>query len=136
MDGEAPMITYSVTVARDGNLWTAVVNGLAPHVIGATDAERFADLEDEVPELIAALTDSDPGSFGLEWHLELDGRDLTEAVKTLRHAESALEAAVRAREDARGVLLRDLAEAGLSQAAIGDVLGISHQRVHQLLKAS
>lgn len=130
------MTTYAVTVTRDGNLWAAVVHGLPPHVIGATDAERFADLEADVRELVAGLTDSDLDSFGLEWHLELDGRDLTEAVNTLRRAESEFEAAARARETAREALLKDLADAGLSQAAIGDVLGISHQRVHQLLKAS
>jgi hypothetical protein len=39
------MITYAVIVTRDGSLWAAVVDGLPPHVIGATDVERFADLD-------------------------------------------------------------------------------------------
>lgn len=47
------MTAYHVTVTRDSGLWAAVVDGLPPHVVGATDVERFADLDVEVRDLIA-----------------------------------------------------------------------------------
>jgi len=130
------MITYPVTVTRDENLWAAVVHDLPKGIIGATDTEHFADLETEVRDLIAGLIDADPDGFRIEWRFELGGRDVTQAVTGLMQAEAALRAARESRDNLRSYALEVLAGTGLSQAAIGDVLGVSHQRVHQLLKAS
>jgi len=57
---------YEVTVSREDDLWVAVVAGLVP---AATDVEHFGDLETEVRDLIAGLTDSDPDDFALTWHV-------------------------------------------------------------------
>ena len=130
------MTTYRVTVTRDDDVWAAVIDGLPPHVIGAADVERFPDLEPEVRDLVAALTDADLDSFGLEWRFLIGNRDVTAEVVALSRAETALEDALAARDEARRAVLKALAATGLSQGAIGDVLGVSHQRVHQLLKAS
>jgi DNA-directed RNA polymerase specialized sigma24 family protein len=129
------MKTYRATVTRDDNLWAAVVDGLPPHAIGATDAEHFAELDTEVRDLIAGLTDAAPDDFAIDWRYELGGHDVTKAVEELTEAESRLKAAAAARDEARARMLHILAGTGLSQGAIGDVLGVSHQRVHQLLKA-
>jgi len=130
------MTTYRVTVTRDDDVWAAVIDGLPPRVIGATDVERFCDLEAEVRDLVAALTGADLDSFGLEWRLMIGNRDVAAEVVALSRAETALKDALAARDEARRTVLKALATAGLSQGAIGDVLGVSHQRVHQLLKAS
>jgi DNA-directed RNA polymerase specialized sigma subunit len=130
------MTTYRVTVTRDSDVWAAVVDDLPPHVIGATDVEHFAELEPEVRDLVAALTDSDLYDFDLDWRIVIDGRDVTEEITMLGQAEAALTDAAAMRDNARNSALKALADTGLSQAAIGDVLGVSHQRVHQLLKAS
>jgi hypothetical protein len=58
---------YRVTVTREDQLWTATVDGLPPHMVGVTDVERFADLEVEVRDLVAGLTDSEPNAFMLSW---------------------------------------------------------------------
>jgi predicted transcriptional regulator len=136
VDGEAVMTIYRVSVTRDGDVWAAVVDGLPPHVIGATDVERFSELESEVRDLVAALTDADLYDFDLDWRIVIDGHDVTSEVTTLSRAEAGLDEAVAMRDNARNGALKALADTGLSQAAIGDVLGVSHQRVHQLLKAS
>ena len=57
---------YEVTVCREDNLWAAVVAGLATGVI---DVEHFGDLEAEVCDLIAGLTDSDPDGFAISWRM-------------------------------------------------------------------
>lgn len=129
------MTIYEVTVTRDDGLWAAVINGLPPQAIGATDVERFADLDTEVRDLIAGLTDTDPDSFGLAWRYEFGGRDVTNLIIDLTGSEHAYAKAAAARDAARREVIRVLLEAQLSQSAIGDVLGLSHQRIHQLAKA-
>jgi hypothetical protein len=129
------MSSYQVEVTREDGLWVADIWGpeLGP---AATDTVRFADLDAEVRDLIAGLTDTEPGDCELTWRYNIGGADMTGTISRLVEAEVGLQQATQAHEEARRAALRELASAGLSQAAIGDVLGVSHQRVHQLLKAS
>jgi len=133
---------YDVTVTRDDNLWVATVHGLPPHLIGVTDVENFADLDVEVRDLIAGLTDTDPDDFAINWHYEINGHDVTDQFHRFLAVESELREQMQraqelqqARDVERLTLLRDLADAGLSQRAIGDAVALSHQRVHQLIKS-
>lgn len=129
------MTTYRVDVTRADGLWVADICGLE---LGpaATDTVHFDDLEAEVRDLISGLTDADPGEFEVSWRYNIGDADLTPAISRLLEAEVGLQKATKAHEEARRIALRELADAGLSQSAIGDVLGVSHQRVHQLLRAS
>ena len=129
------MNTYQVIVTREDGLWVADIwgPGLGP---AATDTVHFADLDAEVRDFIAGLTGAGPDEFLLTWRYVIDGADVTQAVTGLMEADAELREATRAREEARSKALRELAGAGLPQSAIGDVLGVSHQRVHQLLRAS
>jgi hypothetical protein len=129
------MSTYQVDVTRADGLWVADIwgPGLGP---AATDTVHFADLDAEVRDLIAGLTDTDLDEFELTWRYNLGGADLTGAISRLLKAEVGLQKATKAYEEARRIALRELASTGLSQSVIGDVLGLSHQRIHQLLKAS
>lgn len=122
--------TYDVTVTREDNLWVAVVRQLMP---GATDVEHFADLDTEVRDLVAGLTDSDPGNFDLHWHYEFNDQDVTDALVRLRNIAAHLAATQADYEQARLGALRALNEAGLSRRAMADAVGLSHQRVQQLL---
>ncbi|MBO0832250.1 MAG: MerR [Actinobacteria bacterium] len=128
------MRMYEVTVIREDGVWVADLHGdgLGP---AATQTERFADLDVEVRDLIAGLTDTDPDSFGLAWRYVFGGQDVTEIIIDLTGTEHAYAQAVADRDAARREAIRALLEANLSQSAIGDVLGLSHQRIHQLAKA-
>ncbi len=128
-------MTYQVTVTREDGLWVADVAGedLGP---AATDVQRFSDLDVEVRDLIAGLTDTDPDELDLEWRYVIDGKDVTNTIKRLMLAEANLRSAEEMREELRQIALLELHGTGLPQSAIGDVLGVSHQRVHQLLKVS
>lgn len=127
------MTRYEVTVLREDGAWVADVRG-AGLGSAATQTDRFADLDTEVRDLVAGLTDTDPGSFGLAWRYLLDGRDVTSVLVNLAEREHAYREAAAARDAARREVIRTLLDARLSQSAIGDVLGLSHQRIHQIAK--
>jgi len=47
--------------------------------IGATDVEHFPELEVEVRDYIAGMTDADPDDLAVRWRYEVNGRDVTDA---------------------------------------------------------
>lgn len=123
--------TYRVHVSREDDLWVSVVEGLPG---GATDTEHFADVEDEVRDLVAGLTDTGPDSFSLELHLEQGGREYTPVVARLREQEENARRAIEQRDASRRVAVTAMRNANLSYRAIAEVLGLSHQRVAQLAR--
>lgn len=126
------MTTYDVTVSREDDLWVADIAGLT----AATDVLRFGDLDVEVRDLIAGLTDSGPGEFDIRWHHRAGDDDVTALINELIKAEAAAETATAKRDAVRLEIIRRFSAAGLSQRVIADVLGLSHQRVNQLSNAS
>lgn len=130
------MSAYHVTVTRQDGAWFADIDGLAPNLIGATDVPRFADLDVEVRDLIAGLTDADPEEFDLAWRIMFGDTDVTNLISELEHVEATLDALEAQRDDMRAGLIRAGMAAELSQAVIADVLRVSQQRVGQLANAS
>lgn len=126
------MTTYDVTVFREDELWVADI----PDLVAATDMLRFADLDVEVRDLIAGLTDVEPDSFDIRWHYRAGDDEVTEPIEALSKVESELAALSARHDELRREIIRRMSAAGLSQRAIGDVLGLSHQRVNQLANAS
>jgi hypothetical protein len=131
------MTSYDVTVTRDDNLWVALVDG-----VGATDVEQFSDLDGEVRDYVAGMTDAEPDDFVIHWRYEVNGRDVTDALSRFMAAERALrdvmeaEAAKAAERDAARLdAINAVRSAGLSQRVAADVVGLSHQRVHQLVNS-
>jgi hypothetical protein len=130
------MTSYDVMVTREDDLWVAVIK----HV-GATDVEHFGDLDVEVRDYIAGMTDADADDLALRWRYEINGRDITDALTRFMAAERELpevmekEAAAKAaeRDALRLEAINAVRSAGLSQRIAADVVGLSHQRVHQLV---
>lgn len=129
------MTTYSVTVTREDNLWVAVVDGLPEGVVGAMDYENFGDVADEVPELIADLTDTDPAAFAIDWRYVVNGKDVTEVLVSFLDHTLTLRQVQAEQDRVRKEALAAMADAGLSQRAMADVVGVSHQRVNQLVNS-
>jgi len=127
------MDTYTVTVTREDNLWVAVVDGLPQGVVGAADFEHFSDIHEDMRELIADLTDADPSDFTVEWRYELAG-DVTALVTEYLEAGREADRVEGWRDAARAALLRRL-NGPLSQRALADLVGVSHQRINQLVKS-
>lgn len=125
------MTTFQVRVFREEDLWVADVRDL-----GVTDMFRFADLDVEVRDYVAGMTDADPDSFDLHWHYLAGDDDVSDLIEELGQVEFAVGSMTARRDAVRREIIRRMGAAGLSQRAIGDVLGLSHQRVNQLARAT
>ena len=95
----------------------------ASGLIGVTDVGRFADLEVEVRDLVASLTDTDPDAFDLTWHYTQDGHDYY----VFSRPTSGSGGSPRLRRTATASLRRGTGDGpgGALQRAIRDALGVS-----------
>lgn len=124
------MTAYSVLAKRWAHGWELHIAG-----VGVTQSTGLRDAELMVRDYIALDTGEAPDSFEVVITPQL-GHGLDEETRAAREAvaeaeEARREAAVRSRAAARR-----LHEAGLSGRDIAVVLGVSPQRVSQLLKDS
>lgn len=123
--------TYDVTVTRDGRWWLIEFPAI-PDAAG--QVRRLTDVEDEAGDIIAIWLDVPRSSVSIgEIHViagEVDVTAVRGEVADLRHraAEAEARAFAATREHAR-----ELIAAGVSTRDVGEVLGISHQRVAQLV---
>jgi uncharacterized membrane protein len=86
-----------------------------------------------VLELVADLTDSDPSDLALNWRYELNGQDVPLELRRFLDMDKELRHVQHERGRARKEALAALADAGLSQRVMADVLQLSDQRVHQVV---
>jgi hypothetical protein len=123
--------TYHAEVHRDGRFWLIRVR----EIERSTQALRYRDVVPMAQELIEIVD----GLGGEEYELQLDvhlpssvqdhqGR--AEVLRAEAHRKQA-EAAAESR-----AAVRELLALGLSQREVGEVLGVSFQRVNQLAKPS
>jgi predicted RNase H-like HicB family nuclease len=121
---------FKVTVRRDpedASYWLADVVGAAgAHTFGRSlsEAKRHA------VEVVALWYELEPDRFDIDWDVRLGklAQPVKQAKAAMAHAE-----ADRERRDAA---VRALSEAGVSYRDIAELLGLSHQRVAQIAKAS
>jgi predicted XRE-type DNA-binding protein len=125
--------TYEVTVSRDDRWWMVAV----PELGGVTQARRLDEVERMAREYIAVSTDVPLSKVAVEVAgIEADGQDLLEAktlVDGLRRRAKDLEALVA--ELTREVASA-LTDASVPVRDVSSVLGVSHQRVSQLVQAA
>jgi hypothetical protein len=119
-----------VTVRRDpeeGGTW--LVN-----VAGSPGAQTFGRSLGEAKrhgvEMVALWFDLEPGQLDIDWDVRLG--DLAGPVKQARSAMAHADADRLRRDEA----VRALTEAGVSYRDIAELLGLSHQRVAQIARAS
>lgn len=127
------MKTYEVTVSREGRWWMVGV----PEIDGLTQARRLDEVERMAREYIAVSTDVPVSKVAVDVSgIEAGGRDLLEAkrlVDGLRRRAKDLEALV-------AELTREVAAVltgvDVPVRDVSSVLGVSHQRVSQLVQAA
>jgi hypothetical protein len=119
--------TYRAVVERVGRFWAVDVEGVGP-----TQARNLRELETMTRDLIAVMTEQAPDSFEVTYDIRLPKA----AREHLARAQELREQSARANTAAAAELrqaARTLSETGMTLRDIGQALGISYQRAHQLV---
>ncbi|MCV6987121.1 hypothetical protein H7H78_17395 [Mycobacterium shinjukuense] len=130
------MGTYAAIASPDGKYWHIRIPGLGNHPEYGlpTQARNLDEVEPTARDLIAVWLDVPADSFDVDAQVELPDsvRHHLELASKLR--QEAADAQAAAAEEYRRAAA-ELKNGGLTVRDIGKVLGISYQRVHQLVKS-
>lgn len=124
------MTSYHATVERSGRYWAIHVQ----EIDRWTQARTLSEIEPMARDLIALAQDADPDT------IELDiTRRIPDSVR--RHLEAAekLRAEAAEKQNAAAVehraAVKELIATGVSQREAGTLLGMSFQRINQLVNS-
>lgn len=126
------MKTYQVDVVRDDGWW--IMHARIPKTIIYSQAKRINDVEPMIRDAIAGVLDIDPGSFALELTFDLDAGVLEQVNRAREVSLEAAEVQERASRESRAAV-QALREEGLTLKEAGYFLGVTPQRVAQLLNS-
>ena len=127
MDGQ--VTTFDVAISREDGYWVGVVDGLRG---GATEARTLAGLEAEIVDLIQGLLDLEEDEVEINRRLD-DG--IAAVVQEMAAARDQLNHAKTTYETIQKDAVRKLASSKISARDTAKLVGVSHQRVSQLLNA-
>jgi DNA-directed RNA polymerase specialized sigma24 family protein len=124
--------TYLVRAERSGNWWAIE----APEVDGAfSQAKRIDQIEDMAREVVALMLNVPEDSFDLKLDVAIPA-EWDALAKLNRKAQIVAEVAQRVASSHARDTVQQLQAAGLPLRDIGSIMGISAQRVSQLLHPS
>lgn len=121
-------MTYHAQVERDGRFWYIRV----PEIGRSTQARHLREVEAMARDLISIIEDVDPASFELEIHVDVPAETRTRLQRAERLRAQSARAQAAAAAELR-TAARELHEAGMPLRDIGQLLGVSYQRAHQLV---
>lgn len=120
--------TYEVTAERDGGTWLVRVPGAAR----STQARRLGQVAEMAQDLISIMTGEAPDSFDVSVRpvvtAKLDGLIARSVMEGGRARVQQLEASIAVREAVDAMM-----RSGLTVRDAGSLLGVSYQRVQQLV---
>lgn len=123
--------TYEVTAVRDGKWWVVTV----PDVPGAfSQIRRLDQVADAIREAIAFVARVDEDDVGVHLTIDLPG-GILHRVEGAREAVAEAEKAQREAAALSRDAARSLVEAGLSGYDAASVMGVSPQRISQLVNS-
>lgn len=123
------MKTYDTEVTRDGKFWLIRI----PELDRSTQALRYKDVPTMASDLVEIMTGLDSDEYDLDINVRLP----SEVQDHLARAEVLREEAKRKNSEAAQesrAAVRQLLAQGLSQREAGELLGMSFQRINQLVK--
>lgn len=124
------MSTYTVDVTRDGKWWMISI----PTIDGLTQARRLSDIEAEARSYIVVDQDIEPSTVRIAINSIKVGdvvvsEQRAEIIK-LRETEAEIHTLLT---KLTSQIAHELADAEVPVRDIGEVLGVSYQRAHQLV---
>lgn len=130
--------TYKATATRGTGQWweIEVTDGLPANMVGVSQCRRLTEVDATAVALIADLLDIDEEGIEIELTINLPkalARKLEEYRSATEAERTAHDRAAKARADTAAALV----DARLTMREAGQILGLSHQRIKQLVdKAS
>jgi len=129
--------TYEVKVWQEDDWWLARVVGASDHadpspLNAITQARTLTKIEPMARDLVATIIDANEDTFNIELDYILPD-DLSELLCQARGARAWLDAAQELWQERSAMAARALADKGYSLRETATLLGLSHQRVDQLL---
>ena len=121
-------VKYEVHAERDERYWMLTV----PAIDRVTQARNVREIEVMARDLIAIMTDAEPDSFEIEVKYDLPATVEEHLAAAARLRDEAARANHDAALESRAAA-RELVDAGLPLRDAAAVLGVSHQRVAQLV---
>ncbi|MDJ0338346.1 hypothetical protein [Cryobacterium sp. PH31-O1] len=127
------MSSYIATVSREGKWWMVRVAGLH----GLTQARHLGEANQMAREFIAVSLDEPLENIDVVVTVGSAGKvtDIDGALKRIRAERAAGADLERKAQQATIELARALVAEDIPLRDIGSVLGLSHQRVHQLVNS-
>ena len=125
------MTTYTVSVTREGRWWIVRV----PEIDQVTQARRLSEVTKAARELTAVTLDVPMSTVSVLVRVERVGdvEDVTGRAEAIRKEHARADELARQARDGSQQLARELASAHVPVRDIGELLGVSHQRAHQLI---
>ncbi len=124
------MTTYTAKVSREGDWW-AILTTAGTRVI-ATQTKRLEHAERIAGEAVALALDIVPGTFTIEVEIELP-KDIAPSLKLLKkHNQEVATHQMQASKYSRDIAT-ELAKRNYTVRDTGKIMGLSPQRVSQLL---
>ena len=122
-------MTYRVEVTTDGRWWMVGV----PELDELTQARRLAEVETMAKEVIALRTGSLVEDIAVAISLRVEGiPDVMERLQQARSERAEAERLSAAAAEHSRSIVAELVRAEVPIRDIGEALGVSYQRVHQL----
>jgi hypothetical protein len=122
-----PRDHYDVVVTREASQWVLEVEG-----VGATNVRRLTEADDWVRDLVATMTEQ-PVPTSTTFSYTVAG-ELGHQIREVRRRQEAAEKEVAAAAAAAKALVGEMVlHAGISKADTAKALGVSKQRVSQLV---
>lgn len=116
----------------EGKWWMVEI----PEVNGLTQAKKLTEVTLMAREFIAVTLDIPMDSFEIEMTVErVHDLDIAQRVAKIQSEKALAAEYERQATEESQILARDLAKQKLTVREIGVILGVSHQRAHQLLSA-
>ena len=118
---------YRATVVRDGRFWLVQIDG-----VGSTQARHLGELDAMAKDLIELMTGDDLTEFDVEYDIRLPAEVQAHLQRSKELRAASAEAQAAAAAEVR-IAAKQLHRQGMGLRDVGKVLGVSHQRAHQLV---
>jgi len=122
------MSTYTAHVVRDGQYWHIHV----PEIDRVTQARHLREVDMMARELISIITGEDPDTFELQIKVQRPAH-VDEHLARVAQLREEMQRAQAAASDELRKAAQELRATKMPLRDIGELLGLSYQRVHQLV---